>query len=140
MKRKSKVLLVLIAVCAALLFTGTTALADTTVDCPNGAECTTHAAAIGSTHYDTLEEALDAVAASTEQPIVILNDTTFATAKTIAEGITLTIDLNGKTVIASRTITNSGTLTIKDSTAEADDISGGSGAWKSSVKLRDIDR
>ena len=133
MKRKSKVLLVLIAVCAALLFTGTTALADTTVDCPNGAECTTHAAAIGSTHYDTLEEALDAVAASTEQPIVILNDTTFATAKTIAEGITLTIDLNGKTVIASRTITNSGTLTIKDSTAEADDISGGSGAWKSSV-------
>ncbi len=133
MKRKSKVLLVLIAVCAALLFTGTTALADTTVDCPNGAECTTHAAAIDSTHYDTLEDALDAAAASTEQTIVILNDTTFATAKTIAEGITLTIDLNGKTVIASSAITNNGTLTIEDSTAKADDISGGSGAWKSSV-------
>ena len=133
MKGKSKVLLVLIAVCAALLFTGTTALADTTVDCPNGAECTTHAAAIDSTHYDTLEDALDAAAASTEQTIVILNDTTFATAKTIAEGITLTIDLNGKTVIASSAITNNGTLTIEDSTAKADDISGGSGAWKSSV-------
>ncbi len=131
MKVKSKLLLVLIAVCAALLFTGTTALAATVENCENGDTCTEHAAAIDSTHYTTLEEAI--AAAKSGDKIVILNDAPLSTAQTIAEGVTLTIDLNGKTVTASKGITNKGILTIEDSTAAADSISGGNGEWTSSV-------
>ena len=67
-------------------------------NCENGSSCTTHEAAIGTTHYGTLQEAINAGDGKTIELIrdVILRDTL-----TISSG-TITLDLNGKTITATK--------------------------------------
>lgn len=69
-------------------------------------------AAIGSTGYKTLA---DAVTAADNTTVTLLKDTTENV--TIPAGKTVTLDLNGKTLtnVSSDTITNNGTLTITGS-------------------------
>ena len=68
------------------------------MDCPNGAECTTHAAAIGSTHYDTLEEAI--AAANTNSDCVVKLLTNVEVEAPITMSGTFTLDLSDKMVTA----------------------------------------
>ncbi len=92
MKGKSKALLVLVALCVALALTATTALAAGVTDCTGGDSCQ-HEAAIGSTHYATLAEAIaDADAGDT---VVVLNSTNIAS---IIIWDDITIDLAGNTL------------------------------------------
>ena len=69
------------------------AFAETATDCDGGSGCS-HEAAIGTTHYDTLSEA---VLAGGE--IVLLKDVTKDI--TIEEGKTVTIDLAGHNITGS---------------------------------------
>ena len=67
---KKKLLSVIMVLCL-MLAIGTAALADGVTNCPGGEECT-HEAAIGGTHYATLEEAI--TAATSGATINIIND------------------------------------------------------------------
>ncbi|MBE6674071.1 MAG: hypothetical protein E7596_03070 [Ruminococcaceae bacterium] len=80
-------------------------------------------AKIGDTEYKTLQEAIDA--AENGETITLISDSTLTTLLTVASGKSIIIDLNGHTVSASveadkasALITNNGTLTINDSSAE----------------------
>ncbi len=76
----------------------------------------THQAAIGTTHYDTLAEAITAAAA--DNIITLLSDVTVdSTIIAIPEDKTVVIDLNGKDISSSTgcTIVNKGNLTISGS-------------------------
>ena len=95
-----------------------TALAAGT-ECAGGADCQ-HAAAIGSTHYDTLNEAVNA--AEDGDTVTLVNDTDISKSSVIWVRSDITLDLNGKTLKAANT-NNGGniwilgaTLTLKDST------------------------
>ena len=115
----------------------TVALADATENCTDP-DCS-HAAAIGSTHYDTLAEAIAAVSIDgTETTIKMLADITGMTTGqilTIASGRNVVLDMAGHSItVASaftgRPIVNKGTLKVTgngtiDSTASE---SGGYGA------------
>ena len=63
---KRKLLATLLALC---LIVGMIPVAASATDCPGGDTCT-HAAAIGDTHYDTLQEAIDAVSANENNHVI----------------------------------------------------------------------
>ena len=87
MKKTAVVLMSLIMV---MCYMPMMAFAETATDCDGGSGCS-HEAAIGTTHYDTLSEA---VLAGGE--IVLLKDVTKDI--TIEEGKTVTIDLAGHNI------------------------------------------
>lgn len=93
MKGKSKVLLVLVALCVALALTATTALAAGVTDCPGGDTCQQHEAAIGSTHYATLAEAVADADAGAK--VTLLKNTEI---ENIVINAGITLDLGGNTL------------------------------------------
>lgn len=88
--------------CAALTLTlllnlfPVTARADSTENCPNGTACT-HEAAIGTTHYDTLEEA--AAAAVSGQTIILHTNVELEAQVDLPDGVTL--DGRGRKISAA---------------------------------------
>ena len=69
---KRKLLATLLALCLIVGMIPVAASANSMTDCPGGDTCT-HAAAIGNTHYDTLQEAVEAV--QDKGTITLLQDT-----------------------------------------------------------------
>ena len=69
---KRKLLATLLALCLIVGMIPVAASANSTTDCPGGDTCP-HAAAIGNTHYDTLQEAVEAV--QDKGTITLLQDT-----------------------------------------------------------------
>ena len=59
MRTTKKLLSILLALCMVVSLLPATALAASATECPGGESCT-HEAAIGTTHYDTLKEAMNA--------------------------------------------------------------------------------
>ena len=118
---KRKLLSVLLTLCLAFSLLPTAALAD-----EGGVEGgqTTYVAQIDETKYETLQAAVDE---ADNKTVKLLEDVTESI--TIPAGKTVTLDLNGKTLVNSaiaqdknvtdnfrkHTITNNGTLTILDS-------------------------
>ena len=88
----------------------------------------TPVAQVGETYYATLQEAIDATT-SENTTVKVLKDITLEQTATIAEGKTVVLDLNGKTINAGwedqsagkhiYAFTNNGTLTINNSSTEA---------------------
>lgn len=111
---KRKFLASLLALCMALTAVpGAWAAEGTGVECTE--ENCTHVAAIGATHYETLDAAGKAV--QDEGKITLLRDTKENV--TVPEGKTITLDLNGctlngGTVRGKAALTNDGTVTIED--------------------------
>ena len=66
---KRKLLATLLALCLIVGMIPVAASANSMTDCPGGDTCT-HAAAIGDTHYDTLQEAIDAVSANENNHVI----------------------------------------------------------------------
>ena len=66
---KRKLLATLLALCLIVGMIPVAASANSTTDCPGGDTCP-HAAAIGDTHYDTLQEAIDAVSANENNHVI----------------------------------------------------------------------
>ena len=66
---KRKLLATLLALCLIVGMIPVAASADSTTDCLGGDTCT-HAAAIDNTHYDTLQEAIDAVSANENNHVI----------------------------------------------------------------------
>ena len=66
---KRKLLATLLALCLIVGMIPVAASADSMTDCLGGDTCT-HAAAIGNTHYDTLQEAIDAVSANENNHVI----------------------------------------------------------------------
>ena len=87
---KRKLLATLLALCLIVGMIPVAASANSTTDCPGGDTCP-HAAAIGNTHYDTLQEAI--TAASPGQTIKLCND--IDSSQPIEVSKTLTLDLAG---------------------------------------------
>lgn len=81
----------------------TTASAAPLEDCPGSCS---HAAAIGTTHYDTLEEAVAAVNAGSS--ITLLADTTLSSPVTLDKSLSL--NLGGKTLTGNMVFTKGGTI------------------------------
>ena len=115
MKKTAVVLMSLIMV---MCYMPMMAFAETATDCDGGSGCS-HEAAIGTTHYDTLSEA---VLAGGE--IVLLKDVTKDI--TIEEGKTVTIDLAGHNITGSsnHTIINRGTLTVNGTGSIINNVAG----------------
>ena len=83
----------------------------------DGAPLLEHVAKIGDTYYLTLQEAFNAGG-----EVVVLKDIVLEDTVTIPAGVTVTLDLNGKTISQTKAqtgnyemIRNDGNLTIKDS-------------------------
>ena len=87
---KRKLLATLLALCLIVGMIPVAASANSTTDCPGGDTCP-YAAAIGNTHYDTLQEAI--TAASPGQTIKLCND--IDSSQPIEVSKTLTLDLAG---------------------------------------------
>ena len=87
---KRKLLATLLALCLIVGMIPVAASANSMTDCPGGDTCT-YAAAIGNTHYDTLQEAI--TAASPGQTIKLCND--IDPSQPIEVSKTLTLDLAG---------------------------------------------
>ena len=105
---KRKLLSVLLTLCLAFSLLPTAALAATAENCPSGESCT-HQAAIGSTHYDTLQDAVNAAKKNDE--IELLQDITENV--TIPSTLyTVTIDLNGKRWSGGTDVDSDGNATI----------------------------
>ncbi len=135
---KRKFFAAFLSLCMVIGLVPMTALAAETTDCTDGDNCA-HAAAIGNTHYDNLQGAVNVGG-----EITLLEDVTEAV--TIPNDKTIILDLAGHTLKNNataqpssssdsgrhHTITNNGTLTIKDSSAEktgkVDNVSHGKGA------------
>ncbi len=83
---KRKLLSVLLTLCLAFSLLPTAALAATAENCPSGESCI-HQAAIGSTHYDTLQEAVNVAAAG--QTVTLLKDAELTATLEINKAITL---------------------------------------------------
>ena len=66
---KRKLLATLLALCLIVGMIPVAASAKSMTDCPGGDTCT-HAAAIGDTHYDTLQEAIDAVSTNENNHVI----------------------------------------------------------------------
>ena len=66
---KRKLLATLLALCLIVGMIPVAASASSETNCPGGDTCT-HAAAIGNTHYDTLQEAIDAVSANENNHVI----------------------------------------------------------------------
>lgn len=80
-------------------------------------------AKVGETEYKNLQEAIDA--AQNGETITLISDSAVTSSLTVASGQSITLDLNGYTVSSSveatatsALITNNGTLTIVDGSAE----------------------
>ena len=104
-----KILATILALVLALGLTATVWAADVS------GSTSTKAAKIGDTEYDTLQAAINA-ASDGENTVVLLKGLTESI--TIDSGKTITLDLNGHKLTntdGQHTITNNGTLTIKDS-------------------------
>ena len=104
-----KILATILALVMALGLTATVWAADVS------GSTSTKAAKIGDTEYDTLQAAINA-ASDGENTVVLLKDLTESI--TVDNNKNVTIDLNGHTLTneaGKHTITNNGTLTIKDS-------------------------
>ena len=84
-----------------------TAMAASAENCED-ADCP-HAAAVGTTHFDTVQEAVNSESAET---VTLLKDTSEDV--TIADGQNIVLDLDGHTLTNSsnHTLVNNGTLTI----------------------------
>lgn len=88
-----------------------TALADPTVSCPDGGNCT-HEAAIGNTHYDTLEKAVNAVTNSDPATITLLRDVNDGDGVKFQSGKNITLDFSGHSYIVTQmTVGSTGTET-----------------------------
>ena len=83
---KRKLLSVLLTLCLAFSLLPTAALAEEATGCVGGETCN-HQAAIGSTHYDTLQEAVNA--AATGQTVTLLKDAELTETLNIDKAITL---------------------------------------------------
>ena len=100
-----------------------TGLAAGVADCAGGDSCS-HMAAIGNTHYDTLQDAVDA--ASAGETVTLLSNMELSGTVTVNEGAELTIDLAGFAVTTKErqagrhyyAIDNYGKLTLTDSDPE----------------------
>lgn len=90
---KKKILSLALTLCMALSLLPTAALATAVTDCTGGDDCS-HEAAIGTTHYDTLAEAVNA--ADDSATITLLKNVTLSTQLNIDKAITL--DGNEKTI------------------------------------------
>ena len=98
-----------------------TTLAAPAENCPGNC---THQAAIGTTHYDTLEEAIEA--ASEGSTVTLLTDITAQPSLSIEKAMAL--DLGGKTLSGQNTSTE-GLLTVyKDLTVQNGTLTTGAGA------------
>lgn len=86
------------------------ALAASYANCADGDSCTQHEAAIGTTHYDTIEEAITAANNNkgSTTTIKLLKDATMETNQFLKNQITLILDLKGYTL----TSTSDGGITI----------------------------
>lgn len=106
-----KFLSVLLMLCLIAGMLPMAALAAPHKDCTDGDSCTQHEAAIGSTHYDTIEEAITAANSKgkgVETTIKLLKDSTMATNQFLKNQITLILDLNSHKL----TSTSEGGITI----------------------------
>ena len=140
---KRKLLATLLALCLIVGMIPVAASADSMTDCPGGDTCT-HAAAIDSTHYDTLVEAVEIVAplsasnavaqvgekyfnsleeaisaAGNNSTVILLKnyDSVATGTITVPEGKSIVLDLNGYTVKFSQDfspILVNGQITIQD--------------------------
>ena len=91
---KKRFLPTIMALIMVLSLIPTSVFADTVANCPNGANCTEHVAAISTTHYDTLQEALTAASgtSSSYAQVKLLKDTTENVV--IESGKYISLDLN----------------------------------------------
>ena len=90
---KKKLFSIIMCVLMVMCFMPTAAFAT---DCSGGDTCT-HEAAIGTTHYASLQDAISAAANDTATTIKLLKDVTLIEQLKISSG-TITLDLNGKTI------------------------------------------
>lgn len=84
------------------------ALAATTENCPGNCE---HVAAIGTTHYDTLQAAVDAVVDKTTTTTINLRKSASGDGVKVPEGSNITFNLGGFTYDIVKTVGSSGTET-----------------------------
>ena len=107
MKLTQRIVAVLLAVC---LCAGLNSAAFAAAEPSCTQSPCTHAAAIGQTHFDTVQEAIDAAASG--ETVTLLRDT--AENVTVAADDTLTLDLDGWCLqnADGHTITNYGTLVL----------------------------
>ena len=89
-----KFLSLLLALCLVVGMVPLVASAEKVENCQGGDSCQ-HAAAIGTTHYDTLAEALNA--AVDGNTVVVLRKTTIGEPAKIDDG-KIVLDMNGQTV------------------------------------------
>ena len=155
---KRKLLATLLALCLIVGMIPVAASADSMTDCPGGDTCT-HAAAIDSTHYDTLVEAVEIVAplsasnavaqvgekyfnsleeaisaAENNSTVILLKnyDSVATGTITVPEGKSIVLDLNGYTVKFSQDfspILVNGQITIQDT------ITGGTICSNKAIKV-----
>ena len=124
---KRKLLSILLTLCLAFSLLPTAALADGVDNCTT--ENCSHVAAIGTTHYSTLQEAVNA---ANDNTVKLLENVTEDI--NIPTGINVTLDLNGHKItnVSGHTITveKGGKLNISDSvgTGVVDNTSHGKGA------------
>ena len=117
---KRKLLSILLTLCLAFSLLPTAALAATVENCPGDESCT-HQAAIGSTHYDTLQEAINA--AQKGDTITVLTNIDVGTGKVSVynKKSNVVLDLGGHTVTGSGQYTmsfSSVNWTIQNGTVE----------------------
>ena len=100
-----------------------TAFAGKTADCSGGDSCT-HEAAIGSTHYDTIGEAIDAANNASGSTVKLLKDATLKDSYLHQKAImkNMTLDLGGHTLkyagVYGFTVNYGVTFTIQNGTYE----------------------
>lgn len=107
----SKLLTLLLVLALALAVLPTMAFAEGATDCTGTCD---HEAAIGTTHYDTLAEAMDAVQAG--ETVTLLKDVTVSDTLYLTKSIT--IDGNGKVLNSSSTDNYKATLMVNETTAD----------------------
>ena len=123
---KHKLLSILLSLSLVFSLLPTTALAATAENCPSDEFCN-HQAAIGSTHYDTLQDAVDA--ASSNATVRLLANVV----EDVVINKSITLDLGGKTLTntnagkATISVTG-GTVTVKNGT-----VIGGAGYYNIEV-------
>ena len=87
-------------------------------NCTNGESCTTHEAAIGATHYDTLEEAI--TAANADETVTLLTNADVESKLTIDHNLTIVGGGHTITGVSDNVSVyfeiNGGVLTISDAT------------------------
>ena len=111
MRTTKKLLSLLLALCMVVSLLPATALAASATECPGGESCT-HEAAIGTTHYDTLKEAMGSV--QTGQTITLLKDVTLQKGvKTEKKASGVTLDLNGHSIDGTAVTSADGVICMK---------------------------